>query len=165
MQPRTLQIATAFQAALIVAGTLACTAPAPGAKPPSSPEAKAAAERSWTREFQEESILIAREVSIEGPPGLREHVAYMQMPDQKYSAKTTADGFLQEISVEEGAPNPIWIHIDHLAINAVHGARVLERVGPGPVRIHALGDALWKNLVTGQEQRAETLDLVGPPAQ
>ena len=119
----------------------------------------------WTEEFQKKSILIAREISIEGPPGLIDHVAYKQVPEQRYRAQTIAEGFLQEIAVGEDKANPIWIQLDNLAINAVERARVLERVTEGPVRIKARGDAYWKNLETGQEQRAETIELVGPRAK
>ncbi len=119
-------------------------------------------ESPWTTEFQQKAILFATEISIEGPPGLIAHVAIKQMPDQKYSARTTADGFLQEISVPADAPSPIWIQIDNLAINAVRSARILERVSDGPVRIRALGDVMWKNLETGQERTAESLELAGP---
>ncbi|MBK8178425.1 MAG: hypothetical protein IPK67_05915 [Planctomycetes bacterium] len=117
--------------------------------------------RAWTGDFQQKSILIADEVSIEGPAGLRDHVAVKQLPEQKYSAKATADGFLQEISVGDNAANPIWIQVDNLAINAVVRARVLERVGDGPVIVRARGNVTWKNLETGASQDSAQFELVG----
>ena len=155
--------------ALLSAGVLACTS-----TPSDSTRAKnganaarnsAEAAARWTKEFQKKSILIAREIAIEGPPGLIAHVALKQLPDQRYSARTTAEGFLQEVSVADDSPQAIWIQLDNLAINAVRSARVLERVSDGPVRIRASGEAYWKNLETGEERRAESIELVGPGAQ
>lgn len=152
-------------ATLLVVGLFACTTTDPAPTPERSAEAKAEAARAWTQEFQAKSILIANEISIEGPPGLIEHLALKQLPDQTYGAKTIAEGFLQEVSAPEGAANPIWMQLDNLAIYAVRNARILERVSAGPVRIRARGEVLWKNLDSGAEKRAESLDLVGPPAQ
>jgi hypothetical protein len=117
--------------------------------------------KTWTLEFQASSTLVAREVSIEGPPGLREHVAFQQIPGQHYTAKATNEGFLQEITVDNNEGELIRVQLDNLAIAAEQRIRVLERVGDGPVRVRAVGDVFWKNLATGEERRTETLELNG----
>jgi hypothetical protein len=149
--------------AFLLAGALVLAAPACTSTEggPGEGAAPVAGPRPWTTEFQAKSILIANEISIEGPPGLIDHVAIKQLPEQKYSAKTTADGFLQEIAIDENAANPIWIQLDNLAINAVVRARVLERVTDGPVLIRARGRVTWKNLDTGAQQESEAFELTG----
>ena len=127
---------------------------------PAGPEPAPVAQ-PWTGEFQQKGILIADEVSIEGPQGLRDHVAIKQLPGQKYEVETTAEGFLQEVSVGADAANPIWLQLDNLAINAVTRARVLERLDDGPVRIRARGRVTWKNLETGASTETEVFELVG----
>ncbi|HTF91201.1 MAG TPA: hypothetical protein VK843_22505 [Planctomycetota bacterium] len=164
MERRTLWTSAGLAALISAAALLGCKSE------PSDPSADAqpASEKPaapWTTEFNESSILIADEVSIEGPPGLIDHVAYKQVTEQKYAAKTTPEGFLQEVSAGEGNIEPIRIHLDNLAINAVRRGRWLERITDGPVRITARGDAYWKNLITGQEQRAATIELVGARAK
>lgn len=121
----------------------------------------AAAGRPWTREFQVSSTLVAREVLVEGPPGLIDHVAFKQHPDHKYTARTTAEGFLQEVTSERAEGDLIRIQIDNLAIAAERRIRVLERVVEGPVRVQASGDVFYKNLESGQESRSESLELTG----
>ncbi len=165
MKTRNFSRAWLLALPLCFAIALACTTTEPAAPPERTAEAKAEAARLWTKEFQAKSILIANEISIEGPPGLIEHVAIKQQPEQTYAVKTIAEGFLQEISAPAEAANPIEIQIDNLAIYAVRNARILERVSAGPVRIRARGEVMWKNLDSGQEQRVETLELNGPPAK
>lgn len=160
MNQRTEWIQRGTAALLTALGSLACTSPE-GAPTPDSSAASEKSAAPWTAEFQGSAILIADEVSIEGPPGLVDHVAYKQVPEQKYAAKTTAEGFFQEVTAGEASTDPIWIHVDHLTINAVRRGSWLERVHDGPVRITARGRAYWKNLDSGQEQRAETIELVG----
>jgi hypothetical protein len=159
MNARLTTLATALALAAVAPG---CTSTDDGPKAvDAAGEREQQGARPWTAKFQEQSILIANEVSIEGPPGLIDHVAIKQLPEQKYSAKTTADGFLQEISVDADAANPIWIQVDNLAINAVVRARVLERVTDGPVRIRAKGAVTWKNLETGAQQDSESFEIQG----
>ncbi len=165
MRTRNFSRASFLALPLCFAGSLACTTTEPAAPPERSAAVKAAAARLWTKEFQAKSILIANEISIEGPAGLIDHVAFKQKPEQTYTVRTIAEGFLQEISAPAEAENPIEIQIDNLAIYAVRNARILERVSAGPVRIRARGEVMWKNLESGQEQRAETLELNGPPAK
>lgn len=154
----------ACRVALLLVGLAgACGSAQPGddpARSEASPQA-AAAGLPWTREFQVSSTLVAREVLVEGPPGLIDHVAFKQLPEQRYTAKTTAEGFLQEVTADQEGGELIRIQIDNLAIAAERRIRVLERVVEGPVRIHATGDVFFKNLETGQESRSESFDLTG----
>jgi len=163
MYQRFLTSRRGLAAGLLAAGLCACTSPDGGGSSAGSSAEKNAA--TWTSEFQVSAILIAEEISIEGPPGLIDHVAYKQMPEQKYAAKTTAEGFLQEVTGTEANEEAIWIHLDNLTMNAVRRGRWLERVSDGPVRVTGRGRAYWKNLETGQEKRAETIELLGPRAK
>jgi len=153
-------------AALLTVAAAACTSASSGEPSPGSAPGTVA---TWTKDFEQSAVLIADEILIEGPPGLRDHVAYEQIPGQKYEAKGTPDGFLQEVSRDpQSLEAAIKIHIDKLLINGVKSCRWLERPGAGPVRITARATArepaYWKNLETGEERRAETIELVGQPA-
>ena len=157
---------TCWLAALIgVAGAFACKSAGtgPAQDKPATSAKSAASKAPWSLEFQSKSILIAREITIEGPVGLIDHVAYKQVAEQRYSTKTIPDGLLQEISVGDDHSQPIFIQLDNLVINAIRSARVLERVVDGPVKITARGDAYWKNLETGEQKRAESVELIGLP--
>ena len=156
MQQQTLGSILAFALLATVSGSLACRTDAPPERPA---EPKPAA--PWTTDFQARCVLIADEISIEGPPGLRDHVAYKQVPDQKYVQSTTVDGLLQEATAAEGGVEPLWLYVDNLTINAVRRARWLERVDEAPLRITARGNAYWKNLDTQEEKRAPSIELVG----
>jgi len=146
---------------LLTLAMLAACGSAPSGEDAKASAVPAAAGLPWTREFQVSSTLVAREVFLEGPPGLIDHVAFKQHPDHRYTAKTTAEGFLQEVSSDRGEGELIRIQIDNLAIAAERRIRVLERVAEGPVRVQASGDVFYKNLVTGQESRGESLELTG----
>jgi hypothetical protein len=120
----------------------------------------------WTREFLEESVLVAREVLIEGPAGLVDHVAVRQELDtQDVSVRTVPEGLLQETVIKPGSGGLIWCQLDNLTINAEVRLRVLERVGEVPVRVEAVGDAYWKNARSGAERRGERLELIGKRPQ
>lgn len=151
-----------FVLLLLAAGACGTTQEGQGAPDSrSTPAAKKPDPLPWTQEFQKSSTLVAREVLIEGPPGLIAHVAFRQLPGQNYVAKTTPEGFLQEVTVDNDQGELIRIQIDNLAVAAERRIRVLERLVDGPVRVRATGDVFWKNLETGEEHRSESLDLTG----
>jgi hypothetical protein len=153
---------------------LACAAP--GAEPTEAPEpepadtgpAEAAAAppppMPWTQEFLNESVLMARVVRIEGPPGLREHLALLQDPKHHdHTVRTVSQGLLQTTELREDVHYlaPIRCQLDRLTIVAEERLVVLERPMYVPVTVDAEGDAFWKRTGTEEERRGPTLRLVG----
>jgi hypothetical protein len=118
--------------------------------------------KPWTTTFLTPAVLIAREVRIEGPLGIRDHVALTVDSElHEYSLKTGPDGLLQELSFKAGqAEGELRCQLDQLVIAAEQRITVLERPGPGPVVVLALGEALWQT-PAGEEQRGDSLRLVG----
>ena len=138
------------------------------------PETAAGAARQvdygpWTEAFLGEAVLLAREVSIEGPPGLLEHFAIGQNPlDFTVDVRATPAGLLQEVRVREELANlpptawpPLRAQLDNLMIAVTHRLRVLERPGDGDVVVSARGEVLWKSVSPPEEKRGESLRLAG----
>ena len=118
--------------------------------------------KPWTPTFLTPAVLIAREVRIEGPLGIRDHVALTVDSEQhEYSLKTGPDGLMQELSFKAGAGGgELRCQLDQLVIAAEQRITVLERPGAAPVIVLALGDALWQT-PSGEERRGDSLRLVG----
>ena len=116
----------------------------------------------WTTTFLTPAVLIAREVRIEGPLGIRDHVALTVDSElHEYSIKAGPDGLLQELSFKVGqGGGELRCQLDQLVIAAEQRITVLERPGPAPVVVVASGEALWQT-PAGEEQRGESLRLVG----
>lgn len=116
----------------------------------------------WTDAFEVESVLMADEIRVEGPPGLIEHLAIRQEPAfHDHTAKTVEAGFLQE-SVSKGeALAPIRAKLDGLTLAAFQRLTVLERVVDGDVVVYAVGDAQFSKLETGEQRTAASLTLRG----
>jgi hypothetical protein len=158
-------------------GIQGCAAPAkegapgpsePGASEPEAarPAAPAAPTHPWPTTFRGEALLMAGTVRIEGPPGLRDHVALVQDLDHHtYDTVTTEQGLLQTVEVRDDIPYlaPIRIHLDELTIVAERKIVVLERPGWVPVTVEASGDCFYKRTDSEEEQRGESLRLVGQP--
>jgi hypothetical protein len=117
----------------------------------------------WTLEFQEEAVLVADDVRIEGPPGLRDHIAVVQdLEIQDYVEKTLPEGFLREARLKTGVGGfGIRAQLDNLTIAATKRLRILERPGEVPITIEARGEAVWTNTKTKAERRGDFLTLVG----
>jgi hypothetical protein len=140
--------------------------PAPGPVADEDAAAPQQAPRPWTRTFLEPAVLIAREVTIEGPTGLRDHVALLvDSLVHDYEVRTLPEGMLQEVTLKPGAGEELVRgHLDRLQIAAEVRLRVLERPGDVPVVVVATGNAVWKT-PDGKERSAETLRLVGEEAR
>jgi len=160
----------ALSALLLVPLAPACTS---GPEPPvevSEPgpvagEVSAVPERAprrWTQTFLEPAVLVAREVTIEGPEGLREHVALLvDSLVHDYQVRTLPEGMLQEVTVKpEATEEVVRGHLDRLQIAAEVRLRVLERPGDVPVIVTASGNAVWRT-PDGKERSGESLRLVG----
>lgn len=137
------------------------------AGPEATPEAEPAVEkapevprRPWPQTFAKASVLVAAEVTIEGPPGLLEHFALR--PDERaheYVVRTVPEGLLQEVTLlPDVPPEPIRGWLDNLEIAAETRLRVLERVVDCELVVSASGDAFFQR--PGEpEQRGATLRL------
>lgn len=155
---------------LFLAACAACTAPAEpsaeagaveaGTKP--AVRSASSAPRPWTESFMEPAVLVAREVSIEGPVGLLEHLALQVDPDvHEYVVKTTSAGFKQDLAFKRPASGQVLrAQLDQLVIAAELGIHVLERPGDDPVVVTAVGNAVWTS-TAGAERRGERLRLSG----
>jgi len=135
--------------------------PAQGLKPIEASEAEPKP-KPWTTTFLTPAVLIAREVRIEGPLGIRDHVALTVDSDlHDYSLRTGPDGLMQELSFKAGSGGgELRCQLDQLVIAAEQRITVLERPGPAPVVVLATGEALWQT-PAGEEQHGDTLRLVG----
>jgi hypothetical protein len=118
--------------------------------------------KPWTTTFLTPAVLIAREVRIEGPLGIRDHVALTVDSElHEYSLKTGPDGLLQELTFKQGqGEGELRCQLDQLVIAAEQRITVLERPGPAPVVVVATGEALWQT-PAGEERRGDSLRLVG----
>jgi|SRR5688572_12394805 len=118
--------------------------------------------RAWTQTFMSPAVLIAREVRIEGPLGIRDHVALTVDSElHEYSTTTGPEGLLQQLSFKEGLlGGELRGQLDQLVIAAELRITVLERPGDATVIVVASGEALWQT-PSGEERRGETLRLVG----
>jgi len=121
------------------------------------------ADLPWTQEFMESAVLVAGDVSIEGPAGLLDHFVQLQDPEvHTYRVRTVPEGLMQETTVKElGSVFPIRCNLDNLSIVAERSLTVLERPGDVAVRVVARGDAYWKRTNSGNERRGELLELIG----
>ena len=156
-----------------MAALAACASPSPS---PSESESAAAQQQAlaisaaWTDAFEAEAVLVARQVSIEGPPGLLLHLALEQNPeDYDFKAEATEEGFLQQARVKRelgdsatGTWPPLRVQLDNLTIAVSHSVRVLERPDVCDVIVAARGEVMWKCLSPVQEKRGGSLRLVGP---
>ena len=144
----------------------ACSTPAEEGRGPSgSSESSGPSEpQPWTEDFQDEALLVATDVQIVGPPGLRDHLAVAQdAKHHTYTIQTVPEGLLQETLVREASvgEEPVRCHLDNLTIIAERRVVVLERPGAVPVTVTASGDVFWRDATTGEESRTASLTLTG----
>ena len=130
-----------------------------GACQPAPPPAA----QPWTDAFLAPAVLVADEIRIEGPAGLRDHLATRAEPGlHERTEKTTSQGFLTEIHLRTGhfdAPIKAWL--DQLELAAMVKLVVLERPGLVDVTLSARGQVLWSDKRTKQEKRSESFSLSG----
>jgi hypothetical protein len=122
----------------------------------------------WTKDFQQPAVLIARDVRIEGPRGLLQHVATMSDPSElERREQARPEGFLQEIVVRPESQQlgaEIRAQLDQLSIVATQRLSVLERPGPVDVLVIATGEAYWAR-GKEPEKRGEILRFEGKIAR
>lgn len=129
---------------------------------PSADASTPPAPRPWTQTFMSPAVLVAREVRIEGPLGIRDHVALTVDSDlHEYSTTIGPEGLMQQLSFKAGLlGGELRGQLDQLVIAAEERITVLERPGDATVLVVATGEALWQT-PAGQEKRGESLRLVG----
>lgn len=116
----------------------------------------------WTTEFLREGLLIANEVRVVGPVGLRAHLATrFDSKDVTRKEKTVAEGYLQIFNAKPNAESAIGCYLDKLEIHATRRLTVLERPGPFDVIVEGIGDVYYRDLQAHQEQRVPNIRLVG----
>lgn len=136
---------------------------APAPDPSAPPPTDLGLSPPWTTEFSKPAMLIADEISIEGPKGLLDHFAARVIPDEHDQVQRTIPaGFLQQITLKAGqTEGEIKAQLDQLALVATRRLSVLERPGPVDVVVQARGRVSWHDLATKQEKRAETMTFTG----
>lgn len=145
-----------------LAATLAVFAHAcssPELEPQTAPQSRRAPVRPWPETFVAPAVLVAREVSIEGPPGLLEHLALRQDPAHEHSVRAVPEGLLMEVTLEAGAVSEvIRCYLDQLEVAAEQRLCVLERPADCELVVTASGDAFFQR--PGEpERRGELLRL------
>jgi hypothetical protein len=117
----------------------------------------------WTTEFSKSVLLIADDISVEGPRGLLAHIAVRVVPeDHDQVQKATPNGFLQQVTLKpDGGGGEIKAQLDEMSLVATRRMSVLERPGPVDVVIQARGRVYWRDLSTKQEKRSEAMSFTG----
>lgn len=144
--------------ALVATLVSGCTRPEP--EPAAGPTPAAAPARAWPQTFAAPAVLVAREVTIEGPPGLLEHLALRQDTRvHDYVTRTVPEGLLQEVTLKaDVSPEVIRCYLDQLEVAAETRLRVLQRPGDCELIVTATGDAFFQR--PGEpERRGEILRL------
>jgi len=162
--------------ALLVASLLLSACVSSGSAPESSAPTYAAAPdpdaprpqdlalaRPWCEDFLQPAGLVADTVTIEGPPGLLEHVATSIDPQHHtQNVETVPEGLRQ--TFEARVPNSqveIRAWLDQLEIATLQRLVVLERPGGREIIVRATGDAWWKEIEGPGQRRAAQLELRG----
>lgn len=136
---------------------------APAPDPRAGPPKDLLVKKPWTDRFYATGALVARDVRVEGPDGLLEHiVATQDLSVMEVSTKTTPEGLLQVMTLRPDAVGEeIRAQLDNLAIVSLHSLTILERPGPVNVIVSASGDAFLKEKGAPAETRAPTLRIEG----
>ncbi len=116
----------------------------------------------WTTDFMRNRLLIADEVRVTGPQGLRKHLATRFDPtlvDRK--EKTVPEGYLQIFTAKAGSESALACYLDKLEIHAMRRLTVLERPGPFDVVVEGVGDVYYVDVDSHQEQRLPSVRIEG----
>ncbi len=123
----------------------------------------------WTDAFLERGLLIADEITIEGPPALRDHLVLPQDPENATNTtRATDDGLLQLVEAKTTAGAEIRAHLDNWELVATQRLRVLERPVETDVRVIARGLAAFHPLgstAEGGVRRGAELSFLGELAR
>jgi len=118
--------------------------------------------RTWTREFQREAVLMADEITIEGPPDLVDHVVLRSDPETSvYSSHTITEGLFQELAARGEMGAPVLGQLDGWSLAALRRITVLQRPGEVPVRVRAHGNVYWAAADGSSERRENEIVFLG----
>lgn len=140
---------------------------APGDKPakvvdPSRADAgrPAARELPWTEAFRAEAFLVADDIEVIGPAGIRDHAVLQQNEKGVYSVRTTTQGLVQELRATS-ATAELRGHLDNWILVASRSLRFIEVPEETPVRVRAVGQALFRSMDGEPPRRAPALEFFG----
>jgi hypothetical protein len=154
---------SALTVPLVLAAAFACKS-APEAPPPAALQAQPL--RAWTDAFQKEAVLVADEITIEGPSDLLEHVALRQDDESTiYATKTVAAGLLQELAARPELGLEVRAQLDAWSLAAFKKISVLQRPGEVAVTVRARGNAFWSAADGSGEKREAELVFQGVHGQ
>lgn len=116
----------------------------------------------WTTAFEHEAVLIARRVIIEGPSDLLEHVVIRQEPNVfDLVQETTTQGLKQTLTRKSDALGEIRAWLDLWTVVAMDELVVLQRPGEVPVKVTAVGEAVYQPTSGGDPVRKGRLEFTG----
>jgi len=99
----------------------------------------------WPTEFKTAAVLVADEVTIEGPQGLLNHFVGLQSSAIEYSTSVTTRGLEQRFVVKVPGDEVARASLDGWEIAAQRRLVAIERPDQdGPVRVEASGQASWQ---------------------
>lgn len=107
----------------------------------------------WPTTFRTQTLLVAQDIVVEGPPGLIDHSAGAQQPGAiEYKTETTPDGLRQTWTVIPGSQAQARGQLDGFTLVALRSLVILERLG-GDLTLRAAGDVYWHEDASGKEGR------------
>src|SRR5262245_15863326 len=118
--------------------------------------------RAWTSAFVREAVLVADEISIEGPHDLIDHVVLRQDEElTTYTTKTVPEGLWQELAARPEAGGEVRAQLGAGSLAAIRRITVLQRPGEVPVTVRARGKVYWAAADGSTERRGEELVFQG----
>jgi len=116
----------------------------------------------WTNDFMRKRLLIADEIRVVGPQGLRAHLATRFDPALiQRKEKTVPEGYLQVFRLQPGNEGEIACYLDKFELHATRKLTVLERPGPFDIVVEGVGDVYYVDIDSQQEQRLPSIRIEG----
>lgn len=125
-----------------------------------APARPAPVDLPWTEAFRGEAFLVADEIEVIGPVGIRDHVVLQQNTLAEYGVRTTERGLLQELVVKDGRAE-LRAQLDNWILVAARSLRVLEVPNEVPVRVRGVGQALFRTMDGEPPRRGAALEFFG----
>jgi len=122
----------------------------------------ATSQSGWTTDFLRNRLLVADEVRIVGPEGLRAHIVTRFDPAfATRKEETIPEGYLQTFHAKPGADRALACYLDKLQIQVIRKLTVLERPGPFDVVVEAVGEVYYVDIDAHREQRLPSVRIEG----
>ena len=116
----------------------------------------------WTDEFQDKALLLANRITVEGPPGLIEHMVFLVDDESFEQAVQSVPGGLRksmrpkDAAAASGAM--VRGQLDAWQLAAFEQIEMRVMNDAERIQIRASGDALWEN-PDGERMRAAELNF------